>query len=186
MFNARHASIMTSSTCNTRSLTLAITATALLLTLIAGCAKKEPAADAPAAERMAQTTRAAPPPEVAMPATDPADGSVMTANIDAAGIPVKYTARFDGDKLTHIDEVRDGDGRQGAYDFYGARLVKYSGAAVGSAAILLIEFDMQGAVASAQADPSPLANSEINTIRERAQLLRSHALAQHDTRMHKM
>ena len=160
-------------------------AAALVVSCVAGCARQEPAAETPAPPT-AQTTRAAPPPqhEEVMAETDPADGSALTVKVDAGGIPVKYTAHFDGDKLTRIDEIRDADGRQGEYDFYGARLVKYSGAAVGSPAMLLIEFDMQGAVASAQADPSPLSNSEINAIRERSQLLRSHALAQRDTRMH--
>lgn len=160
----------------------ATAAVVLTLSLFAGCSKQEPA---PALSAM-QTKQPAPPSrhEEAMPEKDPADGSSVTAKIDAAGIPVKYTAHFDGDKLTRIDEVRNADGRQGAYDFYGARLVKYSGAATASAATLLIEFDMQGTVESAQADPSPMAHSEINAIRERAQLLRSHALAQRETRMH--
>jgi len=167
----------TQSICNTsRAL---IIAAAMTSSLVAGCAKKEPQAD------IAAQAAPAPANTEVTPEHDPADGSLLTAKVDAAGIPVKYTAHFDGDKLTRIDEVRNADGRQGEYDFYGARLVKYSGAAVASAATLLIEFDMQGAVASAQADPSPLANSEINAIRERGQLLRSHALAQRETRMHK-
>lgn len=155
---------------------------ALTLSLFAGCSKQEPAAT------QAQETKQAAPPvqhEEVAPEKDPTDGSVVTAKVDASGIPVKYTAHFDGDKLTRIDEVRNADGRQGEYDFYGARLVKYSGAATASAATLLIEFDMTGSVESAQADPSPMAHSEINAIRERAQLLRSHALAQRETRMHR-
>jgi hypothetical protein len=160
----------------------ATSAVVLTLSLFAGCSKQDPAA----ALSAMQTKQPAPPSrhEEVMPEKDPADGSLLTAKLDAAGIPAKYTAHFDGDKLTRIDEVRNADGRQGEYEFYGARLVKYSGVATASAANLLIEFDMQGTVASAQADPSPMAHSEINAIRERAQLLRSHALAQRDTRTH--
>jgi len=164
-------------------ITGAVSVALLTLSLFAGCSRQE-SSDALSAM---QTKQPAPPSrhEEVMPEKDPADGSLLTAKLDAVGIPVKYTAHFDGDKLTRIDEVRNADGRHGEYDFYGARLVKYSGAATASAATLLIEFDMQGAVESAQADPSPMAHSEINAIRERGQLLRSHALAQRETRTHR-
>ena len=147
---------------------------------VAGCSQQQP----PAADTSSQ---AAPAPEQAHgDATLQADtnGDTLTAKLTAVGIPVTYTAHFDGDKLTRIDEIRTADGRHGEYEFYGARLIKYSGAATASAATLSLEFDMQGAVQSAQADPSPFANSETSAIRERAQLLRSHALVQRATRAH--
>jgi hypothetical protein len=175
-------SAMTTQSIRSTACSFITPAAVLALSLFAGCSKQEPAE----ALSAMQTKQPAPPSrhEEVMPEKDPADGSLLTAKLDAAGIPAKYTAHFDGDKLTRIDEVRNADGRQGEYEFYGARLVKYSGVATASAATLLIEFDMQGTVASAQADPSPMAHSEINAIRERGQLLRSHALAQRDTRIH--
>ncbi|MET0499305.1 MAG: hypothetical protein ABW106_13655 [Steroidobacteraceae bacterium] len=118
------------------------------------------------------------------PLNEEAAGDSLSAKLTAAGIAVKYRAHFDGSKLARIEETRTADNRHGEYEFYGARLVKYSGAAFSSAATLLLEFDMQGAVKLAQATPAPLDESEIATVRQRASLLRSHALAQRSTRAH--
>ena len=138
---------------------------------------------APGAPASVKTLHEAPTPVEASSPTDEADDS-LSASLNAAGIAVKYRAHFDGAKLTRIEETRTVDSRRGEYEFYGARLVKYSGAAFTSTATLLLEFDMQGAVKSAQATPAPLAESEIGIVRQRASLLRSHALAQRSTRMH--
>jgi hypothetical protein len=113
-----------------------------------------------------------------------ASDTTLTAKLAAAGIPTKYTAHFEADKLVRIDETRQLDQRRGSYQFYGARLVKYSGAAVGSPQTLELEFDLQGALKSEQANSGTAAATELSAIRERAQLLRSHALAQRSTRAH--
>ena len=148
----------------------------LAATALPACTDRQ----APVAPASLQTLHAAP----TQTATDETDGDSLTATLTAAGIAVKYRAHFDDNKLTRIEETRTADNRRGEYDFYGARLVKYSGAAFTSNATLLLEFDLQGATTSARATPAPLAESEMGIVRQRASLLRSHALAQRSTRMH--
>lgn len=160
-----------------RKIPHALTTALLLASIVTGCTKKQPATaeTSPVAEEQSLS-----------PLDTAADGNSLTAKITTAGIAAKYTAHFDADKLTRIEETRTADGRQAAYEFYGARLLRYSGAATASAATLALEFDMQGGVMSAKATPGPLAESEISAARNRAQLLRSHALAQRSTRAHSM
>jgi hypothetical protein len=82
----------------------------------------------------------------------------LSGQINAAGIAATYAATFaDGEQLRIVEQRADS--RSGEYEFRGARLLHYSGAGAAPA-------------------------QEISAIRERAQLLRSHALAQQTTRDH--
>jgi hypothetical protein len=104
------------------------------------------------------------------------------------GIAATYVATFSDDRIKTIQETRkatDGaDERSGEYEFYGARLMKYHGAALGSADMLQLEFDEQGKVLVARAGANPASAEEITRIRDRAQSLRSHAVAQRAVRGH--
>lgn len=108
----------------------------------------------------------------------------LTSHINAAGVSTKYSAFFDGAQLTEIKETYSGsDPIVSAYHYRGARLLKYE-QAVPAGASTLIELDEQGRVQRAVAGTRELAAAEIEAIRSRAQLLRSHALAQQASRMH--
>ena len=162
----------------------------LLATLLAGCAKQEP-----------PTPQASPAPAAQAPATQEDDPNVMRAKLNAGGVTASYAAHFDSEKLVRIEEERraqDGAAFSGEYTYQGARLLNYrgakfaapdrspSGASAGAQerppATLNLEFDMQGKLQSGQ---GPDINEEdVAALRNRAQLLRSHALAQRTSRGH--
>lgn len=109
---------------------------------------------------------------------------VLRAKLDAAGLPTEYAARFDADRVQRITEHRkQGDTTVAAeYAFVGARLVEYRGPNLQAPEQLELQFDMQGAVVSGR---SPnVSDEDIAAIRDRAQLLRSHAVAQRAAQMH--
>ena len=153
------------------SLSISVVWTALV---VAGCSEKsEPATQA--APSMAATET---------PATQ-YDPNTTRAKLNALGIPTDYAARFEADKLVSIEEQRQPPGAaavDGEYFFEGARLIRYRGAKVSAPAPLDLMFDMQGAVQSG-AGPDVTAD-DIVAIRDRAQLLRSHAMAQRSSRGH--
>jgi hypothetical protein len=140
----------------------------------------------------------APPPPPSQPASQSAsqagvpqplddntnDGETLTAEVAAGGIPTRYVAHFEQHKLTRIDETRQANHGRGSYEFYGARLLRYSGAALDSAAPVVLEFSMTGSVEKAMSGDGPASQEQIESIRSRGQLLRSHALAQQSTRTH--
>jgi hypothetical protein len=68
--------------------------------------------------------------------------------------------------------------------FYEARLVKYSGDGITVAGHEEVEFDLHGAIKRSQAGTGAVASDEIGAIRNRAELLRSHALAKMATQAH--
>ncbi|HKS58159.1 MAG TPA: hypothetical protein VJS12_22880, partial [Steroidobacteraceae bacterium] len=76
------------------------------------------------------------------------------------------------------------DSRQGTYDFRGARLLHYSGSGLSTADPIELRFDLQGALTLSKAGAGAVPAEEVSAIRERAQLLRSHALAQRSSRDH--
>jgi hypothetical protein len=114
------------------------------------------------------------------------DPNTTRAKLNALGIPTDYAARFDdAGKLVSIEEQRlppGGATLDGEYFFEGARLVRYRGAKVAQPATLDLQFDMQGALLSG-AGPD-VTQDDIFAIRDRAQLLRSHAVAQRSARQH--
>jgi hypothetical protein len=104
------------------------------------------------------------------------------------GIAASYSATFSANQIKTITETRKANdtatARSGEYEFHGARLIKYQGAALGSAENIALEFDRQGKVLVARAGENTVSAEEISAIRDRAQSLRSHAVAQHAVRGH--
>ncbi len=147
------------------------------LIAFAGCSKE---AAAPAAAVSNPT------PLVAQSAVDsPATKSdELRSSFAPGGIAATYRATFNGDQIKALHETRTADQRKGDYEFLGARLMKYSGAALGSANILQLEFNEQGKVLVARAGADTASDEEIIAIRDRAQSLRSHAVAQRAIRGH--
>jgi hypothetical protein len=153
------------------------TISGLLLTavLLAGCSEKP----AP----VAATPPPAPATTAAQPETD--NANVTRAKLNAGGVAAGYSAHFDAEKLVRIDEQRQPQGGaalSGEYTFQGARLLHYRGAKITQPATLDLEFDMQGVLQ--QGRGPDVTDEEIAAIRNRAQLLRSHALAQRASRAH--
>jgi hypothetical protein len=151
------------------------TITVLLATLLVSCAKQEP----PAAVQ-------APPPAVTQSSATPEDDpNVTRARLNAGGVTASYAAHFDSEKLVRIDEERraqDAATFSGEYTYQGARLLQYRGAKLAAPAALDLEFDMQGKLRSGQGPD--VTDEDVAAIRNRAQLLRSHALAQRSSRGH--
>lgn len=111
---------------------------------------------------------------------------VLKAEVAAGGIPAKYSASFVDNQLKGIAETRQSGAstQQGDYEFYGARLTKYNGAALQGETPIELEFDLRGAITRSRAGSGEVPAEEISAIRARAQLLRSHALAQRSVRAH--
>jgi hypothetical protein len=144
-----------------------------LILLALGACSKEPAP--------AQSTPLAPANTPTQAATT--DAHTLSSRISAAGIAAKYDATFeDGERLRIVEQRADS--RAGEYEFRGARLLHYSGAGLSTADPIELRFDMQGALQLAKAGAGSVPPQEISAIRERAQLLRSHALAQKTSRDH--
>jgi hypothetical protein len=114
-----------------------------------------------------------------------AEPGAVRAKLNVGGIPAEYVAHFEMDQLARIDERRQPPNvspLRSEYTFKGARLLGYRGAKLTDAAQLDLEFDMQGVL---QSGHGPNVNDEeLAAIRNRAQVLRSHALAQRATQMH--
>lgn len=116
----------------------------------------------------------------------PDSPDITRAEVNAGGITTRYVAHFEGKQLQRISEVRVTDGdpnakRSGNYSFNGGRLIEYQGAALGSDAQISVTFDMRGAVTASQGEAG---EKEISAIQDRAQLLRSLALARRSTQEH--
>lgn len=141
--------------------------------LLLGCENKT----APAPEPEPKTDATA--------STDANDPNVTRAKLNAHGVPAEYAAHFMDEKLVTISERRDsraGATREGEYTFQGGRLLRYRGAKVRDAAMLDLQFDLQGVLQSGRGPD--VTEEDIMMIRDRAQLLRSHALAQRAARSH--
>ena len=123
-------------------------------------------------------------PSTATPDLPSESTHVLRAKLTAAGIPTEYAAMFEANQLAQIVEHRRSGGEvlAGEYAFKGARLIEYRGARLTDAAPLDLQFDMQGILLSGQTPT--VSEEDIRAIRNRAQLLRSHALAQRATRQH--
>jgi hypothetical protein len=112
---------------------------------------------------------------------------VIKAALPLGNVAATYRASFEAGQLKRIAEERKPEGaaaRRGKYVFYGARLIEYSGAALQSDATLELHFDMQGGLVSAAGSAGKPDDAELSALRNRAQLLRSHALARKSTRGH--
>jgi hypothetical protein len=107
----------------------------------------------------------------------------VSSQLNAAGIAATYDATFEDGEHMRIAEQR-ADARNGEYEFRGARLLHYSGSGLSSAEPIELRFNLQGALELAKSGNGTVRPEEISAIRERAQLLRSHALAQKSTQDH--
>jgi len=143
--------------------------------LVAGCAKEQ--ATSPST------------PLVQQDAADPASAPLeeFRGSFAPGGIKASYRALFDDGHISSIEETRKTSNATGTYEFRGARLMKYRGAALDSAEQIELQFDVNGKLLKARvgANDASAANAEVITaIRDRAQALRSHAVAQHAVRGH--
>ena len=131
------------------------------------------------------TTQSAPLTPAIAPTNDAAANSrTLSGRINAAGIEATYEATFAEDERVRIAEQR-ADSRRGEYELRGARLLHYSGNGLSSADDIELRFSLQGVLELAKSGSGgTVSQEEISAIRERAQLLRSHALAQKTTRDH--
>lgn len=105
----------------------------------------------------------------------------LSSHIDAGGRRTQYDAFFEGSQIVSIRETADD--LIAEYHYRGGRLLKYMQTRPATDAKEL-ELDERGRVQHAVAGARALATEEIDAIRTRAQLLRSHALAQRAIRMH--
>jgi hypothetical protein len=147
--------------------------TGLILLLLGACSKEAPA-PTPGTPLVAAA------PQTQQPF---AAAETISSHINAAGISATYDATFAAEQQIRIVEQR-ADSRKGTYDFRGARLLQYSGGGLSSADAIELRFDLQGALTVSQAGAGAVPAAEVSAIRERAQLLRSHALAQRSSRDH--
>jgi hypothetical protein len=140
--------------------------------LATACSKEQPAApSAPLVEQRA-----------ADPASTPTD--VFRGSFAPGGIAATYRATFSDGQIQTLEETRKATSQSGTYEYRGARLMKYRGAALGSNDDIELEFDLQGKVLVARAGDKAVSAEEITAIRDRAQSLRSHAVAQHAVQGH--
>ena len=145
--------------------------TGLILLALGACSKEPPPPSTPLAAAIPHAQDAA------------ADVHTVSSRINAAGIAATYTATFGAEQQLRIAEQRT-DSRNGEYEFRGARLLHYSGSGLSSTDPIELRFDLQGVLTLSKAGAGAVPAEEVSAIRERAQLLRSHALAQRTTRDH--
>jgi hypothetical protein len=144
-----------------------------LILLALGACSKQPSSP--------QSTPLAPP--IAPAKSTTANAPTLSGHLNAAGITAKYDATFaDGEQLRIVEQRADS--RSGEYEFRGARLLHYAGNGLSSGESIEVRFNLQGAVELAKSSAGAVAPEEISAIRERAQLLRSHALAQKNNHDH--
>lgn len=147
---------------------------ATTLFIVAACSKEPAAPIAPSTPLVEQS------------AADPQAVRVeeFRGKFAPGGIEANYRATFSDGQIKTLEETREPGAQTGAYEFRGARLMKYRGAALGSEANIELEFDQQGKVLVARAGDKEASAEQITAIRDRAQSLRSHAVAQHDVQGH--
>ena len=143
---------------------------ASVISTMAGCGKRE--------EQTAQVplVTAAAENETAMPKIE----------IEAGSRSASYTPHYEGDQLVEIREERSGANGvvRGRYEFRGARLMRYEGASFQDDGELSAEFSLEGALLAARKGEGQAPDEELVQLRRRAQLLRSHALAQQASKTH--
>ena len=144
------------------------------LFIVAACSKEPSTPSAPTTPLVEQ--RAADP--------QPARVDEFRGNFAPGGIAASYRATFSNGQIQALEETREPNAQTGAYEFLGARLMKYQGAALSSTEKVELQFDQQGKVLVNRAGNKTVSPEEISAIRDRAQSLRSHALAHHDVRGH--
>lgn len=147
---------------------------ALAVTLTLAACSEEPPPSQPSAPLVERSAADAVQPEA----------EELRSSFAPGGVEATYRATFRNGQIQHLLETRKATSQSGTYEFRGARLMKYRGAALGASEVIELEFDAQGKVLLARAGDKEVSAEEISAIRDRAQSLRSHALAQHDLRSH--
>lgn len=149
--------------------------------LLVGCSKEPAPANVPSAPSTPLVEQSAA--DSVQPATEEFRGSLAPG-----GVAAKYRAIFNEGQIQRLEETRPERSQEtsqtATYEFQGARLMKYSGVALGSNDTVELEFDLTGKVLTARAGDRPVSSEEISAIRDRAQSLRSHAVSQHAVRGH--
>lgn len=114
-----------------------------------------------------------------------AETSVIEAELhDAAGLST-YRAHFNDAQLARLDEIQGS--RRTSYEYNGARLRLYTSTSAGIR--LQMEFDERGRLLRSTrqkngASSTTASNEDIDAVRNRSALLRSHALAQKEIQAH--
>ena len=163
----------------------------IAVSVLYGCRERQPATPPSPTTTTSASTQSNPPvsSDSAADSVQESDDAVK-AEAALAGVPTQYAAHFDSGQLKHIDEARKSAGagsQTGEYIFYGARLMQYRGAALSDNSTIELNFDMQGGLTSANTSAGKsVSDQEIRAIRNRAQLLRSAALARRSTQAHAM
>ena len=145
---------------------------AVAVFMVAACSKE---AATPATTPLVEQSAADP---------NPARVEEFQGKFAPGGIATSYRATFSDGQIKSLEETREPSAQTGAYEFHGARLMKYQGAALNSTDRVELEFDQQGKVVVSRAGDKEVSAEEISAIRDRAQSLRSHAVANHDIRGH--
>lgn len=142
--------------------------------LLAAACSKEPPATSPSKPLVEQS------------AADPAQAAAdeFRGSFAPGGIAATYSAKFREGKIQSLAETRETTSQTGTYEFLGARLMKYSGAALNSNDTIELQFDEQGKVITARAGDKEVSAEEITAIRDRAHSLRSHAVSQYAVKGH--
>lgn len=125
-------------------------------------------------------------PLVEQSAADPMQASTdeFHGSFAPGGIAATYNARFKEGKIQSLEETRKATSQTATYEFLGARLMKYRGAALNSSDTIELEFDQQGQLVRASAGGKEVSAEQISAIRDRAQSLRSHAVSQYAVKGH--
>lgn len=121
------------------------------------------------------------PTSASIPAVDA--GEALHISTPAGGMTADLTAYFDGDHLHRIVETRTAAGgavQHADYRFTQARLTQYTGDDLQGARIELT-FDLHGVLTNSSPE---VGDDTIASIRNRAELLRSLALARRTTQQH--
>jgi hypothetical protein len=150
--------------------------TGLILLALGACSKQPEPAAQPTPSTPLVTTAAQTQQKIT-------EANTLSSHINADGLEATYEASFAANEQLRITEQR-ADSHSGEYEFRGARLLHYCGSGVSSPQPIELRFDLNGALTLSKAGAGPAPAQEISAIRERAQLLRSHALAQKTTRDH--
>lgn len=150
---------------------------------LSGCSERAQTPSSPAAPTQAQAE-----PAPGEPSFDAASLQKLSSKVTAAGVAARYDAYFDGEQLRAIVESRSDPPGHGEYLYMGARLLEYTGSPLGSNEEIQLRFDLQGGLISAvnRTDSGKdIEQSEIDALRARAELLRSHALTQRSISAHR-
>jgi hypothetical protein len=152
---------------------------------LSACSERpeNPGASAPSQALTERTPR--------QPSFDAASLQKLSSKVAATGVEGRYDAYFDEQQLKAIVESRS-DAGHGEYHYMGARLMEYTGSSLASETLpqeeIQLRFDPQGRLISAvnRNDPEKdVEQSQIDTLRARADLLRSHALTQRSVSAHR-